>query len=143
MRPDIERIFREVLAPQAVAIAEREAPLPFEFSLGVPLAATPMARAALLLLRWFSKSLAQEDASWLMLSGFLCAGPDELLAVARFDAKMRQEAMPQPEQGLDTLLQALNKHSRETQPLEALRERLWQARRRASRDKNPELCWMG
>jgi len=37
-RPEIERAFRQILAPAAVAIAASDAPLPYEFSLGVSLA---------------------------------------------------------------------------------------------------------
>ena len=55
-RPEIERAFRQVLAPEAVAIGARDLPLPYEFSLGVSLADVPMARSALLLLRWMKRS---------------------------------------------------------------------------------------
>ena len=127
VRPEIERIFRQILAPEAVAIGERDSPLPFEFSLGVPLADVPMARGALLLLRWMNDPLLQDQVSWLLLSGFLCEQQDELLPIADFDVKLRRQAMRQPEQDLDTFLQSAN-------PPEKLRRRLQAARRLLPQD---------
>jgi probable DNA repair protein len=106
VRAEIERIFREVLAPATVAISTSSRPLPYEFSLGVPLAAVPMARSALLLLRWMKHSLLPDQVSWLMLSGFLCEEQDELLPMAELDVKIRSRSMRQPEQDLDTFLQS-------------------------------------
>jgi ATP-dependent helicase/nuclease subunit B len=129
VRPEIERIFRQVLAPQAVVISTRDLPLDFEFSLGVPLGDVPMARAALLLLRWMNHALPQDEASWLMLSGFLSEQPDELLPIASFDARLRRQPMRQPEQDLDTYLQFLSEGWREAAPLDKLRHRLRSGRR--------------
>ncbi len=108
LRPEIERTFRQILAPQAVAIGEHDKPLPFEFSLGVPLADAPMARSALLLLRWMNGALQLDQVSWLLLSGFLHQQQDELLPVAEFDVKFRRQAMRQPEQDLETFLYSAN-----------------------------------
>ena len=121
-RPEIERIFRQVLAPEAVAISSHDLPLPFEFSLGVPLAEVPMARSALLLLRWMTKPLLQAQISWLLLSGFLYQEQDELLPVAEFDAGLRRQVMRQPELDLQTFLQS-------SHPPDKLRPRLLSARR--------------
>jgi ATP-dependent helicase/nuclease subunit B len=129
VRPQIESIFRQLLAPNAVAIGERDSPLPFEFSLGVPLENVPMARGALLLLRWMHDPLPQEQLSWLMLSGFLCENQDELLPIAAFDARLRSQFMRQPNQDLDTFLQLLSSGSKEAAPLDALQHRLRIARR--------------
>lgn len=129
VRPQIESVFRQRLAPQAVAVAERDLPLPFEFSLGVALENVPMARAALLLLRWMNDPLPQEQLSWLMLSGFLCEHQDELLPIAAFDARLRSQFMRQPDQELDTFLQLLSSGSKEAVPLDALQHRLRIARR--------------
>jgi ATP-dependent helicase/nuclease subunit B len=129
VRPQIESVFRQLLAPQAIAIGERDVPLPFEFSLGVSLENVPMARAALLLLRWMHDPLPQEQLSWLMLSGFLCEHQDEVLPIAAFDAKLRSQFMRQPDQDLDTFLQVLSIGSKEAVPLGALQHRLRIARR--------------
>ena len=77
MRPEIERAFRQILAPEAVAVGARDLPLPYEFSFGVPLADVPMARSALLLLRWMNEALLQDQVSWLLLSGFVCEQRDD------------------------------------------------------------------
>jgi ATP-dependent helicase/nuclease subunit B len=122
VRPEIERLFRQILAPQAVAIGEHDARLPFEFSLGVPLADVPMARSALLLLRWMNGALQQDQVSWLLLSGFLHEQRDELLTVAEFDVRLRRQAMRQPEQDLETFLQSAN-------PPDKLRRNLQAGRR--------------
>lgn len=134
MRPEIERIFRQVLAPQAVAIGPHDLPLPFEFSLGVPLAGVPMVRAALLLLRWMQQPILQDEASWLLLSGFVSEDRDELLLLARFDARLRQQTMRQPEQELDELLHYLGKSWRESIPLAGLRNRLRRTQRMLSKN---------
>jgi ATP-dependent helicase/nuclease subunit B len=104
VRPEIERAFRQILAPESVALGERELPLPYEFSLGVPLANVPMARSALLLLRWMNEALLQDQISWLLLSGFVCEQQDELLPIANFDLTLRRRPMRQPEQDLETFL---------------------------------------
>jgi ATP-dependent helicase/nuclease subunit B len=129
VRPQIESIFRQRIAPQTVSIGERDLPLPYEFSLGVPLENVPMARAALLLLRWIHDTLPQEQLSWLMLSGFLCEHQDELLPIAAFDARLRNQAMRQPDQDLDAFLQLLSTGSKEAIPLGALLHRLRIARK--------------
>jgi ATP-dependent helicase/nuclease subunit B len=121
-RPEIERAFRQVLAPAAVAITASDPPLPYEFSLGVSLADVPMARSALLLLRWMNEALVQAQVSWLLLSGFLCERQEELLAIAEFDVNVRRRAMRQPEQDLESFL-------RSAYPPEKLRHRLHAARR--------------
>jgi ATP-dependent helicase/nuclease subunit B len=108
VRPEIERIFRQILAPGAVAIGEHDQSLPFEFSLGVPLADVPMARSALLLLRWMNGALQLDQVSWLLLSGFLHQQQEEVLPVADFDVKFRRQAMRQPEQDLETFLYSAN-----------------------------------
>ena len=122
VRPEIERIFRQILAPEAVAIGKQDAPLPFEFSLGVPLDDVPMARSALLLLRWMSGALQQDQVSWLLLSAFLHEQQDDLLPIAEFDVKFRRQSMRQPEQDLETFLQSAN-------PPEKLRRSLQAGRR--------------
>jgi ATP-dependent helicase/nuclease subunit B len=124
VRPEIERLFRQVLAPEAVAIGERDLPLGFEFSLGVPLADVPMARSALLLLRWMSGALSQDQVSWLLLSGFVHEQRDELLPVSEFDVKFRRQSMRQPEQDLETFLQSANPPDKLRRSLQAGRRLL-------------------
>ena len=87
MRSEIDRIFRRVLMPQADIGSDQ--PMPFEFSLGQPLAHVPVVRAAVLLLRWLNGPLREEEVSWLFLSGFLASSDREYLVFARDDAKRR------------------------------------------------------
>jgi ATP-dependent helicase/nuclease subunit B len=124
VRPEIERIFRQILAPEAVAIGKQDVPLPFEFSLGVPLADVPMARSALLLLRWMNGALLQDQVSWLLLSGFVHQQQDELLPVAEFDVKFRRQSMRQPEQDLETFLHSANPPDKLRRSLQAGRRLL-------------------
>lgn len=128
-RPEMERIFRKILAPATVAIGPHDASLPFEFSLGVSLADVPMARAALLLLRWMQDPLPQDQASWLMLSGFLCEDDDELLPIAAFDARLRGQSMRPPKLDLDAFLQSLNRAWKEAMALSSLQRRLQKGQR--------------
>jgi len=124
VRPEIERLFRQILAPQAVAIGNQDVPLPFEFSLGVPLAGVPVARSALLLLRWMNGALLQDQVSWLLLTGFLHEQQDDLLPVAEFDVKFRRQSMRQPEQDLETFLQSANPPGKLRRSLQAGRSLL-------------------
>jgi ATP-dependent helicase/nuclease subunit B len=128
-RAEMERIFQESLAPATVTIGDEDGPLPFEFSLGVPLAQVPLARAALLTLRWMQDPILQEDVSWLLLSGFLSEQEDEVLAIAAFDAWVRKLPMRQREQDLVTFLDLLGEGRREAIPLSPLRQRLRAARK--------------
>jgi probable DNA repair protein len=96
MRGEIDRTFRSILMPQSVGIESRE-PMPYEFSLGQPLANMPLVKAALLALRWLLEPLRQSEISWLLLSGFLgdagCATDD----LAAFDADLRRHGNLPPE----------------------------------------------
>ena len=135
VRPEMERIFRQILAPASIPIGSHETSLPFEFSLGVPLAGVPMVRAALLLLRWLLEPLPQDQVTWLMLSGFLWEQESDLLSVALFDSRLRRQSMLPPEQELLTFLHALQGSWIEARPLAALSSRLeaaWRAHRGAS-----------
>jgi ATP-dependent helicase/nuclease subunit B len=89
-RAEIDRIFAAELAPGLAHIASSPAGLPFEFSLGHPLAETALAETALTLLRWIAGPLPLASIRSLLLSPFFGAtgGPasPEALDTARFDA---------------------------------------------------------
>ncbi|HEX5235976.1 MAG TPA: PD-(D/E)XK nuclease family protein [Silvibacterium sp.] len=91
MRSEIERIFRRVLMPRSDDVFSDQE-MPFEFSLGQPLASVPVIRAALLLLRWLREPLREEEISWLLLSGYLSPQRDEYVSLAKFDARIRSSA---------------------------------------------------
>jgi ATP-dependent helicase/nuclease subunit B len=103
MRGEVHRIFRAILMPQSVSIESNEA-MPFEFSLGVPLATVPLVKAALLALRWLAEPLEQAAISWLTISSFLTAKDEDLLDMAQFDAELRKHSQLPPETSLDAFL---------------------------------------
>jgi len=101
-RGEIDRAFRRILMPQSAGIDSRD-PMPWEFSLGQPLAAVPVIKVALLLLRWLARPLAQAEISSLMLSGMFTTALaiDEMAAL---DAEMRKYGNLPPEAPLEALV---------------------------------------
>lgn len=105
-RAEIDRVFRQTLAPELNAI---DAPAnfgPYEFSLGVSLSNTPMVSTALDILRWATGPLALDRVTALLLSPhFAAENPvSELLARAEFDAfVLRRQHLLEPEITLDAL----------------------------------------
>lgn len=97
VRAEMDRIFRRVLMPESVDIAAAPSTMPYEFSLGVPLASVPVIKAALLLLKWAASPLLEEEVTWLVLSGYFAANGAEMLALARFDAGSRDAGALSPE----------------------------------------------
>jgi probable DNA repair protein len=106
-RPQLERELYRILSPERFAISAGPAPsLPFEFSLGQPLAQVPLVHAALLLLRWLHAPLMQQELSWLLLSNILGAAQGEVArdALAQLDAKLRNQRCAPPELTLESFL---------------------------------------
>jgi ATP-dependent helicase/nuclease subunit B len=106
-RSQLERDLYTLLSPQQFPITAGAAPtLPFEFSLGQPLAQVPLVHAALLLLRWLRQPLTQQEISWLLLSSTLGASQGEggRAALAYLDTKLRNARCAPPETTLETLL---------------------------------------
>lgn len=133
VRSEIERVFRRVLMPETDDVSASTTAMPFELSLGQPLGSVPAIRAALLLLRWVSGPLREEEISWLLLSGFLYASEAEYLALARFDAEMRDSGSLSLEVSLSSVLRKLN-HTR-WPLLESLRTRLNEMRMTVARNR--------
>jgi probable DNA repair protein len=114
-RAEIDRVFRQTLAPELNAIDAPASSGPYEFSLGVPLAQTPMVAAALDILHWGTGSLPLDRVSALLLSPHFAAGSSEstattcdisseFLARAEFDAfVLRKQHLLQPQISLDEL----------------------------------------
>ncbi len=106
-RPQLERELYRILSPERFPISFGAAPsLPFEFSLGQPLAQVPLVHAALLLLRWLHTPLMQQELSWLLLSSTLGAARGEVArdALAQLDAKLRNQRCAPPELTLESFL---------------------------------------
>jgi len=104
IRAEAERIFRAVLMPQSLDLANDSAAMPFEFSLGVPISTVPVMRAAVLLLRWINKPLLEEDVTWLLLSGFFNTDASETLDLALLDLKRRDSGALSPEISLQAFV---------------------------------------
>ena len=107
VRGAIDRTFRRVLQPASEDIRRPAAQLPWEFSLGQPLGDLPAVRAAILLLRWTSRPLSEEEVSWLMLSGFVADTATNTLGVAYHDAGLRRFAVLSTERTLSSYRESL------------------------------------
>jgi probable DNA repair protein len=115
-RTSIDRVFRAVLAPELEDIAAANHTAPYEFSLGSPLAETPMVRVALDLLRWVSGPLAIDRISALLVSPLFAADEDERHARATFDAfELRQAKILRPEASLNWLADMIARSRRRPQ----------------------------
>ena len=99
VRADIEREFRNIVAPELNDVLGGAAAAPYEFSLGVPLAQMPLVTTALAILRWSVDALPLEQISSLLLSPYFAGGirHDERLARAELDAfVLRRQRVLQP-----------------------------------------------
>jgi ATP-dependent helicase/nuclease subunit B len=97
VRGEIDRTFRRLLMPTSEDIRLPSSLMPWEFSLGQPLADVPAIRAALLLLRWIATPLQEEEISWLMLSGFVADAVTSHLSLAQHDARQHRDGLLSPE----------------------------------------------
>jgi len=121
-RSEIDRVSREVLAPELQDIRAASQTGPYEFSLGFLLAETPMVATALDLLRWAVEALPLERVSGLLLSPYFAMTSEERGARAEFDAfELRTARMLRPEVSLDGLVTAAER-SRRRGKLSRLRE---------------------
>ena len=112
-RSEIDRVFREVLAPESEDIRVGNEAVPYEFSLGVRLSETPMAAIALDLLRWAVEPLPLERVSGLLLSPYFARAVDERSARAAFDAfELRKTRMLRPEISLGDLAALIERSKR-------------------------------
>jgi ATP-dependent helicase/nuclease subunit B len=97
-RGEMERAFLRFNPPGA-------SPL-FELSLGVPLSQTPLTRSALLLLRWLSGALSENELDWLFASGH-AASPDETGALQAGMRRLRSRDLQRAQWSLDGLLREM------------------------------------
>ncbi len=136
-RAEIDRVFREVLAPELEDIEARGVGGPYEFSLGGALARTALVTAALDLLRWAVGPLPLDRVSALMLSPYFCGGRVERGARAEFDAfELRRARVLRPEVSLEWL-SAMVDGSRRRARLGGLPEALRRMRRVAGARLRP------
>lgn len=98
-RGEIERAFLRFHSPAA-----------FELSLGVPLSEAPLARSALLLLRWLSGSLTENELDWLFASGY-SATTDECTALQAAMRRLRYRDRQRIEWTLDSLVKQMSENA--------------------------------
>jgi ATP-dependent helicase/nuclease subunit B len=112
-RREIDRVFREILAPELEDICARNIAGPYEFSLGVALSETAMVATALDLLRWVADALPSERVSGLLLSPEFAMTPEERSKRAEFDAfELRKARMLRPEIAVDVLIALIERSKR-------------------------------
>ena len=91
-RKEVARVFARIMDPaHNLPGAERKA-LPFNISLGAPLADYPLAHAALSILDLASGEIPFEQASKLVRSPFLAGAETEMAERAQLDAGLRKQA---------------------------------------------------
>ncbi|WP_348268949.1 PD-(D/E)XK nuclease family protein [Edaphobacter paludis] len=144
-RAEIDRTFREILAPELEDITASPNSGPFEFSVGVMLANTPLITSALDLLRWCTGALPLERVSRLLLSPYLASIATENGARAEFDAfELRRAKLLRPEISLEWLISALegSRHkSKLTGLLGKLRTMLIAAKRLTKNEQRSHSEW--
>ncbi|MEK6211796.1 MAG: PD-(D/E)XK nuclease family protein [Pseudomonadota bacterium] len=91
-RKEVARVFARVMHPAHNLPGAEQKALPFNISLGAPLADYPLARAALSILELASGEIPFEQASKLIRSPFLAGAEPELSKRARLDAELRRKA---------------------------------------------------
>jgi probable DNA repair protein len=144
-RAEIDRTFREILAPELEDITANANGSPFEFSVGVMLAETPMVSVALDLLRWCVGALPLNRVSNLLLSPYFGMAETEWGVRAEFDAfELRRAKLLRPEISLQWLITAIegsNRRSKLTALLGNLRMMLIAAKRFAKSELRSYSGW--
>ncbi len=78
-----------------------------EFSMGVPLARTPLIQGALLILRWISKKpLTENEVDWLIATGLTAETDYETLCLQKQMRSIRRRNIQRPEWKLDAFINA-------------------------------------
>lgn len=89
-RREVARVFARAMNPAGHLPGAARAPMPFNLSLGAPLAEFPVVHAALAILEASLHALAFERWSRLLRSPFLAGAEAEFAARARLDAALRR-----------------------------------------------------
>jgi ATP-dependent helicase/nuclease subunit B len=105
-RKALMRTFRAVMAPASILPDAKEAPLPFNVSLGAALASYPLVQAACLILELTWREIEFGRASLLLRSPFIAAGEAEATGRALLDLELRRRA--EPSITLDRLLATID-----------------------------------
>uniref|UniRef100_E6PZA2 PD-(D/E)XK endonuclease-like domain-containing protein n=1 Tax=mine drainage metagenome TaxID=410659 RepID=E6PZA2_9ZZZZ len=111
-----------------------------EFSLGVPLGQTRVARGAYLLLRWLSEALSETELEWLLVRGLFAADGDEKLVMGGSMAELRRRGRERTEWSLESFCDAAERTCKtELHWTERLREA--QRRLRLAPERHSAGAW--
>ncbi len=91
-RGEVVRVFSRIMRPDFNLPGTPRTPMPFNVSLGEPLAQVPVVACALALLDFSLRDAEFENVSRLIRSPFLGQAEGELAARARLDARLRRKA---------------------------------------------------
>ncbi|HEU4924235.1 MAG TPA: PD-(D/E)XK nuclease family protein, partial [Burkholderiales bacterium] len=91
-RSEVVRVFSRVMQPGYNLPGAARTPMPFNVSLGKPLALYPLVDAALMLIEWAHQPLEFARASRLVRSPFLGGADTELARRAMLDVRLRKDA---------------------------------------------------
>ena len=91
-RKEVARVFARIMDPTHNLPGAERKTLPFNMSLGAPLADYPLAHAALSILELASGEIPFERASKLVRSPFLAGAETEMAERAQLDAELRKQA---------------------------------------------------
>ncbi|HUN86815.1 MAG TPA: PD-(D/E)XK nuclease family protein [Terracidiphilus sp.] len=122
-RGEYERAFLRFTPP-------RSTPL-FEFSLGTPLAQTPLVRSALLLLKWLDGSLSENELDWIFSSTFASLTPAESASLQAHMRSLRRRGLQRTHWTLDAFIRP---RTGSENPSETWIRRMLLARRRLQSD---------
>ncbi|MEP7068311.1 MAG: PD-(D/E)XK nuclease family protein [Usitatibacter sp.] len=138
-RARVQRVFANVLRPDHLVAGEVVA-MPFNISLGLPLAEYPLIADALLVIGLASHESAFEQASRVIRSPFIAGAESEMQARARLDAELRKRCGPAV--ALDSLVRLAKSPRSPRAPLLADRiERLAQFRKAGLFGTKPASEW--
>lgn len=117
---------------------EHGAELRVEFSLGVPLGQEPVARSAMMVLRWMNGALEEQELDWLIAGGYAAANDRETAELAAAMRKIRRRHRQRTEWSLQDFVSEAALTSRPWAiRMQAAQQRLATA---SSRDLRP-LVW--
>jgi len=102
----------------------------FELSLGVPLGKVALPRAAHLVLRWLSGTLAEHELDWLFSTGYAAASLRESSALQGHMRALRRRGLEQPEWTLQAFIQPIARRANESPLPGEWVNRMTEARRR-------------
>ena len=103
MRGSLQRAFMEHLPGDST--------VPYEFSLGIPLAEADVPKAFHLMLRWLSEPLEEGAIDWLFTTGISASSQQETLALQAAMRSLRDAGMQRPSWKLSTFIQASHRHT--------------------------------